>query len=136
MIKSTTTTDEDNNNPAPHGSRCFPTFTCEDTRSTEQQTLAAFFHTNLEVERQPDDAGHGRERDVALLEGGPDAHHPVLLGHVAHVAHGGGVRAGGGAGESEAGDQLSAPEAGQVVVLLGLGAVPDSRSGLSGRGAG
>ena len=69
----------------------------------------------------------GRQRDVALVPGEPDAERlPALVqapGHDAHVAHGGGIGARERAGEREAGNLLASREPRQVMRLLGLGAV-------------
>ena len=63
-----------------------------------------------------------RQRDVALLPGGADADHLLALvpalRHVADVAHGGGIGAGGRPGQRKAGHLQALGEARQVVVLL------------------
>eukprot|EP00968_Pinguiococcus_pyrenoidosus_P008266 scaffold578_cov243-Pinguiococcus_pyrenoidosus.AAC.9 len=77
----------------------------------------------LRLEGQAHHASDRREGDVALLEAGAHAELAVLHHHLAAVRHGGGVRAGARAGEAEAGDDFSARELGQEVVLLLLRAV-------------
>ena len=69
----------------------------------------------------------GRQGNVALVPGEPDAHRllavvPTSRDH-ADVAHGGRIGAGEGTGERKAGDLLAAGEPGQVVRLLRVGAV-------------
>mmetsp|Transcript_60625 Transcript_60625/g.149075 ORF Transcript_60625/g.149075 Transcript_60625/m.149075 type:complete len:260 (+) Transcript_60625:1362-2141(+) len=76
-----------------------------------------------ELEREADDGGDGREGDVALVARHAHAEHAILHAHDALVTHRRRVRAVGGAGEAKAGDVDAAGEAGEVEVLLRLGAV-------------
>ena len=75
-----------------------------------------------QAEGEADQRRARRQRDVALLPGGADAHHLLAvvpaLGDVADVAHGRGVRARGRTGQREAGDIEALGEAREVVLLL------------------
>ena len=75
-----------------------------------------------QAEGEADQRRHRAERDVALVPGDADAHHVLALvpppRDVADIAHGGGIGAGGGAREREAGHLEPLCEARQVVVLL------------------
>jgi hypothetical protein len=80
----------------------------------------------VESECEPEQRRHGPQRDVALVPGEAHAEHflalPEALADHAEVGDRGGVRAGLGVGEREAGDLEAFGEAGQVVVLLLFGA--------------
>ena len=82
-------------------------------------------------EREPDQRGDRRERDVALGPAQPDAEDllavPLVAAHDALALRGGRVAAGLRAGEREARDLLAARETRQVVVALRVGAVVEQQ---------
>ena len=83
-----------------------------------------------DLHRETDQGGDRSERDVALLEGQAEEETAVRgREDDAPRAHGRRVRPRLGLGEGEAGDLLSAGEAGEVVVLLVPGAVGGEQLG-------
>ena len=79
-----------------------------------------------EMERQADDRGLGSKRNIALIEVQPDTEDFLALvsahGDSAHIAHGGGVRTGNRACQSETGDLLALGKRLQIALLLLFGA--------------
>ena len=79
-----------------------------------------------EMEREADNGGLGSKRNIALIEIQPDPEDFLAVvrahGDSAHIAHGGGVRTGNGACQSETGDLLALRKRLQIALLLLVGA--------------
>src|SRR6478672_9312739 len=75
-----------------------------------------------EIEREADKGGLRSKRDIALIEIQPDPENFLAVmradGDRAHIAHGGGVRAGNRACQSETGDLLALRKRLQIALLL------------------
>ena len=78
----------------------------------------------VQANRQGNQVGYRCQGDVALAEIQLELHFAVVvLEHHTFCFQGGGIRTGGGFGETEAGNEFPLGQLGQVVVLLLIGAV-------------
>jgi len=107
-------------------------------RASDAQLPLAFGAGGIDgLEGEADDGRDRRQRDVALVEIDDEAAHEaavdLALGEHADVGNRGGVGAGIGRGEGEAGQLAAVGQARQVVLLLRIGAVAKQQLGRTER---